>query len=213
MLGGHSVEDEEPKYGLSVTGTVPPDKVKTNAAAKKGDKLILTKPLGTGIVTTALKGGVIEEKEAEKAIEVMAELNHTAAELAQEYNVNACTDITGFGLLGHAYEMSAASKVGIRLYYSQVPLLAQVEELAEEGMVPGGAYRNREYLKDCVRINPSVGDVEASILFDPQTSGGLLIAVPSNESEELAEEMKKRGVKGEVIGDIIDMPGTVIVSD
>ena len=212
MLGGHSVDDDEPKFGLSVTGTVHPEQVKTNAAAKTGDRIILTKPLGTGIITTALKGELIKEKDAEEAVEVMAELNAAAAELVQEYNINACTDITGFGLLGHAYEMAAASKAGIQLYYSRIPLLNRVEELAAEGMVPGGAYRNRDYLKTCVKINSSVNDIEASILFDPQTSGGLLITIPSAESESLIKEMKKRGIKGEVIGDVVDTPGIVTVS-
>ena len=212
MLGGHSVDDDEPKFGLSVTGTVHPEQVKTNAAAKTGDRIILTKPLGTGIITTALKGELIKEKDAEEAVEVMAELNAAAAELVQEYNINACTDITGFGLLGHAYEMAAASKTGIQLYYSRIPLLNRVEELAAEGMVPGGAYRNRDYLKTCVKINSSVNDIEASILFDPQTSGGLLITIPSAESESLIKEMKKRGIKGEVIGDVVDTPGIVTVS-
>ncbi len=212
MLGGHSVDDDEPKFGLSVTGTVHPEQVKTNAAAKTGDRVILTKPLGTGIITTALKGELIKEKDAEEAVEVMAELNAAAAELVQEYNINACTDITGFGLLGHAYEMAAASKAGIQLYYSRIPLLNRVEELAAEGMVPGGAYRNRDYLKTCVKINSSVNDIEASILFDPQTSGGLLITVPSAESESLIKEMKKRGIKGEVVGDVVDTPGIVTVS-
>jgi len=211
MLGGHSVDDDEPKFGLSVTGTVHPEQVKTNAAAKTGDRIILTKPLGTGIITTALKGELIKEKDAEEAVEVMAELNAAAAELVQEYNINACTDITGFGLLGHAYEMAAASKAGIQLYYSRIPLLNRVEELAAEGMVPGGAYRNRDYLKTCVKINSSVNDIEASILFDPQTSGGLLITIPSAESESLIKEMKKRGIKGEVIGDVVDNPGIVTV--
>ncbi len=211
MLGGHSVEDDEPKYGLSVTGIVHPDKIKTNSAAKVGDKLVLTKPLGTGVISTALKGEVITQDQAKHALIIMAQLNSSAAELSQDYNVNACTDITGFGFLGHAYEMAAASKVGMNLYYSHIPFLDSAKELAAEGMVPGGAYRNRDYLKKCVEISSSISELESILLFDPQTSGGLLMSVPAQLTENLIIELNKRGITADIVGEVIDNPGILTV--
>lgn len=212
MLGGHSVEDNEPKYGLSVTGIVHPDKVKTNAGSRVGDKLILTKPLGTGIISTALKGELIGDEEAREAVALMAELNAGAAQAAQDFNVSACTDITGFGLLGHMYEMACAGKIGFHLDYSQIPFLKRVKELAEEGMVPGGAYRNRDYLKTCVEIKDSVSELEALLLYDPQTSGGLLLSVSTEEAENLLRALREKGIRADIIGEAVNNPGKVIVS-
>ncbi len=212
MLGGHSVEDNEPKYGLSVTGIVHPDKVKTNAGSRVGDKLILTKPLGTGIISTALKGELIGDEEAREAVALMAELNAGAAQAAQDFNVSACTDITGFGLLGHMYEMACAGKIGFHLDYSQIPFLKRVKELAEEGMVPGGAYRNRDYLKTCVEIKDSISELEALLLYDPQTSGGLLLSVSTEEAENLLRALREKGVRADIIGEAVNNPGKVIVS-
>lgn len=211
MMGGHSVDDEEPKYGLSVTGMVHPQRVKTNAGARPGDKIILTKPLGTGIISTALKGELIKEEEAEKAFQVMARLNSQAAELMQDFDASACTDITGFGLLGHGHEMAAASKAGLNLYFSTIPLLPGVEELALEGMVPGGAYRNRDFLKECVKLEEGVKDIQASILFDPQTSGGLLISLNPHAADGILAELKEKGIEAEIIGEVVDNPGIVTV--
>ncbi len=212
MLGGHSVEDDEPKYGLSVTGIVHPDKVKANAGSRTGDKLILTKPLGTGIISTALKGEVIGDEEAREAVNLMAELNALAAQAAQEFDVSACTDITGFGLLGHIYEMACAGRIGFHLDYSQISFLSGVKDLAEEGMIPGGAYRNRDYLKECVEISGSVSELEALLLFDPQTSGGLLLSVSPQEAEAMVRALKKDGVRAEIIGEAVNNPGRVVVS-
>lgn len=212
MLGGHSVEDNEPKYGLSVTGIVHPDRIKTNSGSRRGDKLILTKPLGTGVISTALKGEIIGDEEAKEAITLMAELNAAAAQAAQDYNVSACTDVTGFGLLGHLYEMACAGKIGFHLDYTRIPFLSRVKELAEEGMVPGGAYRNRDYLKACVEIKPSVSELEALLLFDPQTSGGLLLSVPPDEAENLLRVLKEKGIGAELIGEAVNNPGKVVVS-
>ncbi len=212
ILGGHSVEDKEPKYGLSVTGIVHPDRIKTNAGSRPGDKLILTKPLGTGVISTALKGEVIDEDEAREAITLMAELNAGAAEAALEFNISACTDVTGFGLLGHMHEMACAGKIGFHLDFSRVPFLNKVKELAEEGMVPGGAYRNRDYLKDCIVINSPVSELEALLLFDPQTSGGLLLSVVPQEADELLLCLKEKGIRAEIIGEAVNNPGIVTVS-
>ncbi|PKM83682.1 MAG: hypothetical protein CVU88_01690 [Firmicutes bacterium HGW-Firmicutes-13] len=162
-------------------------------------------------MSTALKGEVITQDDAEQALNTMAQLNSAAAELSQEYNVNGCTDITGFGLLGHAYEMAAASKVGMNLYYSQIPFLDSAKELAAEGMVPGGAYRNRDYLKKCVEVNFSISEVDSILLYDPQTSGGLLISLPAGVTESLVQELNKRGITAEIIGEVTDNPGILTV--
>lgn len=211
MMGGHSVEDQEPKYGLSVTGMVHPQGIKTNAGARPGDCLILTKPLGTGIISTALKGDVISSREAGEAIQTMAALNREAARLVQGHQAHACTDITGFGLLGHAWEMASASQAGLNIFFSRVPLLPGALELAAEGMVPGGAYRNRDYLKDHVTLGPPVDDIQGSLLFDPQTSGGLLVSLPMARGEAFVREAGERGLTARIIGEVLEGPGHITV--
>ena len=193
MVGGHTIDDDEPKYGLSVTGTVHPSRILTNAGAQPGDALILTKAIGTGVLYTALKAELFPEGVAAAAAG-MAQLNRYAAQAMERYAVNACTDITGFGLLGHAYEMSAASGVDMEVYSGEVPLLPDAAEAANMGLVPAGAYANREYLK-AVSFDPAVPENIRDLLFDPQTSGGLLISIPAGQADALLADMKESGVE------------------
>lgn len=194
VLGGHSVEDDEPKYGLAVTGVVHPAEVVTNSGACPGDFLILTKPLGTGVMVTALKGGLLTPDEERKLAEVMALLNAPAAEAMRLVGVHACTDITGFGLLGHLREMAVNSGVDVEIELASLPLLPKAKKFAEEGLIPGGAYRNREYLKDHVEIGGRISPAEEDLLYDPQTSGGLLIAVSGEKREQLLSALREKGV-------------------
>lgn len=215
MVGGHSVEDEELKYGISVTGTIHPAKVVLNTGARTGDKLLLTKPLGTGIINTALKGGMADEEAVSKAIRCMVALNSKASELMLEVGVNACTDVTGFGLLGHACEMVEGADVGMVIYSGLVPFFPEAKELAEMGMVPGGLHRNREFRMNMVDIGEEVPDYLVDILFDPQTSGGLLISVPSDKGEELLQNLHRHGInEAAIIGDVLAEPkGRIIVRE
>ncbi len=207
LVGGHSVEDQELKYGLSVTGVIHPARVVLNTGARVGDKLILTKPLGTGIINTALKGGMAEEGAVSKAIKCMVTLNRKASELMMEVGVHACTDVTGFGLLGHASEMIEGTDVGMVIHSAAVPFFPEARELAETGWVPGGLHRNREYRMNMVEIDPQVPDYLADILFDPQTSGGLLISVPSSKAKLLVQRMHEYGIhEAAIIGEIAAEP-------
>lgn len=205
IAGGHTVEDNEPKYGLAVTGLVHPQRVITNAGASPGDVLVLTKPLGTGIITTAVKAGLAPQEAYEAAVETMCSLNREAAEAMQAAKVRACTDITGFGLLGHAAEMAGASGVSLVFEYARIPLLPRVLELAATGLIPGGAYRNRDHLASKVAFALSLTPAQQAVLFDPQTSGGLLIAVSPDRLEQLLEELTVKGVsQARVVGRVIE---------
>ena len=192
MLGGHTIDDDEPKYGLSVTGVVHPDKVLTNAGARPGDALVLTKAIGTGVLYTAMRAELFATGVAAAAAS-MARLNKYAAEVMLRYPVNACTDITGFGLLGHAFELADASRVDLELDSRAVPLLPEAAEAAGMGLVPAGAYANRDYLKQ-VDFQPAVPVNLQDLLFDPQTSGGLLISLPADRAAELVAELQAAGV-------------------
>ncbi len=204
LVGGHSVEDPELKYGLSVTGTVHPDKVILNNTAKAGDRLILTKPLGTGVISTAIKGGVADEKAIAKIVDSMTRLNREASEAMQEVGVHAGTDITGFGLLGHACEMIEGAEVGMEIDSAAVPIFPNAKELAEMGMIPGGLHRNRDFRKDMVEISEGVPQYLQDILYDPQTSGGLLIAVPHERAWLLLEKLQEKGVaEAAIIGEVV----------
>ena len=213
LVGGHSVEDQELKYGLSITGIIHPQKVVLNTGAKAGDRLILTKPLGTGIINTAVKGGVADEAAVAKVVNCMVTLNKKASELMMTAAVHACTDITGFGLLGHTCEMIEGTDVGIMLYSSEVPFFPETKELAEMGMIPGGLHRNRDYRMNMVEFGDGVPQFMSDILFDPQTSGGLLIAVPASEAESLLERMHKEGIEeAAIIGEVVaDPKGKILV--
>lgn len=192
VAGGHSVEDNEPKYGLSVMGIVHPDKVVTNANAKPGDVLILTKPLGLGILNTAIKADLVEKATIGKAIDIMSYLNKDACEAMQAVGINSCTDITGFGLLGHSLEMAEGSDVTIEIWSDYIPVIQESIELARMGIIPGGAYRNQEHVGDKVIFMNNIKQEVKDILFDPQTSGGLMISVSEDRSEELLSLLRKK---------------------
>ena len=206
MVGGHTIEDDEPKYGLSVTGVVHPDKVLTNANAKTGDVLVLTKAIGTGILFTAAKAAMFEKGVAE-ATESMAILNKAAAEVMKNFPVNACTDITGFGFLGHTSELSVGSKKDIEIYSSKVPLLSDAAEAARMGLIPAGAYSNRNYLTG-ISFEAHVAENIRDVLYDPQTSGGLLISVPEKEASDLVEALITAGVYSAAIVGRVKNQGT-----
>jgi selenide, water dikinase len=202
IVGGHSVGDPEPKYGLSVTGTVHPDKVITNALAKPGDVLVLTKPIGSGLVLTAAKAEMGGAGELEAAVRVMRALNKEASLAMQEIGVSAATDITGFGLLGHTREMALVSGVAMELSFGRIPLMRGALRAAGMGLVPAGAYANRDYVAEGLIIadEKAVGEREIDVLCDPQTSGGLLISLPAAKEEALIQNLSSRGVEAAVIG-------------
>ncbi|WP_010651509.1 selenide, water dikinase SelD [Oceanobacillus massiliensis] len=202
LVGGHSIDDKEPKFGLAVTGLVHPDKVRTNAGAKSGDKLILTKPIGVGITTTSIKRGLATEEEIERVTNVMSTLNKAASETMEAFDVHACTDVTGFGLLGHASEMAKGSGTGIRIYKEQVPTLSRVRELAEAGAVPGGTKNNFDHLQGDVTFPEAMDQIDQWILCDAVTSGGLLISVSDNEADDLLLKLQEAGVDAAIIGDV-----------
>ena len=192
LVGGHTIEDDEPKYGLSVTGIVHPAKVWTNAGAQPGDSLILTKPIGTGVLYTAMRAEMFSAGVAAAAVS-MAELNRSAAAVGEKYTVHSCTDITGFGLLGHAFEMAAASGVEMKIASREIPWLPEALEAARMGLIPAGAYANREYLRQ-INIDPDVPVNVQDLCYDPQTSGGLLFSVPKAESESMLRDLRASGV-------------------
>ena len=213
LVGGHSIEDDDIKYGLSVTGVVHPEKIVTNARARPGDRLVLTKPLGTGIIATALKGKMASREAMTRITESMTTLNRVASEVMVEVGANACTDITGFGFLGHAVEMATASDVGIVIQSQSVPIFPQAEEYASMGMVPGGTGRNRDFAACRVEISGHVPDIRMDILYDAQTSGGLLISVEGEMVKMLLEQLHSKGVQwATVIGDVLEGPkGRVVL--
>ncbi len=206
LLGGHTVDDPELKYGLAVTGTIHPAKVVHNNTAKAGDVLILTKPIGTGIISTAIKGGTASKSAIADIVKSMTTLNRAASEAMLEVGVSACKDITGFGLLGHACEMIQGTKVGMEINAAAVPLFPEVKEYYTMGMVAGGLSRNRDYRKSMVDFASDVPDYLKDILFDPQTSGGLLIAVPQSKAPRLlsklhAHALTQAAIIGKVVGE------------
>ncbi len=212
LIGGHSVEDNEPKYGLSVTGVIHPDKILFNNGAKPGDRLILTKPLGTGIVSTALKGGLADAALVDRSVACMTTLNRKAAELmAETAEIHACTDVTGFGFLGHALEMAEGSGVGMRIRAAAVPYFPGIRPFVEEGVVPGGLIRNRQFREKQLDIGPGCPDWLIDILFDPQTAGGLLIALPPDAAEALLRRMHAAGMdEAAIVGDVTPAPKGII---
>ncbi len=212
LVGGHSVEDSELKYGLSVTGFIHPDQVLTKKDLRVGDRLVLTKPLGTGIINTAIKGGAASHEITARITQLMTALNRDAAAVMRAHPVHACTDITGFGLLGHLAEMVEDSGLGIRLTSGTIPILPEAFEYAGMGMVPGGASRNREFRKPMVEISPSLDPILSDILYDPQTSGGLLICVDKDSADDLLTDLREKGITdAAVIGDVVSGPREKIV--
>jgi len=210
VVGGHSVQDDEPKYGLSVMGLVHPEKVLKNHGCRPGDVAIITKPLGTGIINTAIKGGIASEAAYETAVKVMITLNKYAGEIVASHEISACTDITGFGLMGHAYEMASASGVTIRIFKDRLPYIKEAREYAEIGLVPEGSYNNRAYLVGKYDFR-DVEDWQADIIFDPQTSGGLLFTCTKEEAGKILEELDKLELKSSVIGQAEEYSGKHII--
>ncbi len=204
LAGGHTVDDKEPKYGLSVLGVVHPDRVLTKGGARPGDVLVLTKPLGTGIVTTAFKGGVAEPEHVAAATASMAALNRTAAQLAGRVGVRGATDITGFSLLGHASEMAALSGVGLRFHLADLPFLPGAVEYAEQWLFPAGANRNQEHFSCGVTFADAIGDEMRLLLFTPETSGGLLLAMPPDRLAELRALAAEAGQALWVVGEVVE---------
>ena len=195
VVGGHSIIDEEIKYGMAITGVVRPDCVIRNVGVQAGDALILTKPLGTGIITTALKRGKASKKSVDAAVDSMTALNKTAATVMRRYPVHACSDITGYGLLGHGMGMASGSGVTLVFESAKLPLLQRARRLAEKGYLTGGCKRNRDYLKDKVSIEKSIREGIVEVAFDPQTSGGLLIALAEKHASKLLEELHANGIQ------------------
>lgn len=214
LAGGHSVEDPELKYGLSVTGVVHPERIITNSGARPGDRLVLTKPLGTGILATALKAGMLDEGSTRLIVDLMAALNKEAARAMTEVGVNAATDITGFGLMGHAIEMAQASKVGMRLHAESIPVIPGAADFASIGLVPEGTHKNRQFCSCFVDIVAGVDPLIVDIIADAQTSGGLLISVPEERCDLLVERLVERGTAAHsVVGEVLAEPaGRLLIS-
>jgi len=206
LCGGHSVQDEEPKYGLSVTGWVEDDRVVRNNGARVGDALVLTKPLGLGILTTALKRELVSQEEIEAAIEVASQLNKGSRDALREVGASAATDVTGYGLLGHLSEMLEASGVGAVVRRHSVPVWERAVPLAADGCYPGGLKSNREYLEGRV-VADGVGADDLLPLYDPQTSGGLLAAVPEERASGFVRSLEERGASGTVVGEVVEGTG------
>jgi len=204
IIGGHTVDDTEPKYGLAVTGIIDPNKILTNAAAKPGDALILTKPLGMGILTTALKRGLLEKETADHIIRIMASLNRMAAEIMADFPVNACTDVTGFGLLGHLKEMVVGSKVQAIINSPAVPLIKEAVKFAVGGVVPGGTLENMQYVSDVVEWDAKIPKTTRTLLCDAQTSGGLLISLPGVHKDAILTRRHDAGIaEAAYVGDVV----------
>lgn len=210
IAGGHTITDNEPKFGLSVTGMVHPDRIIKKAGACVGDVLVLTKPLGTGLITTAGKNGVASDAHLQNAMDWMTRLNRGAAQAMQQIGIKCATDITGYGLLGHAYEIADVSDVGLRLHADALPVIDGALEYARQKQIPGGAGRNKLYLQDKVQFARELSEDLCEIFFDPQTSGGLLIAVPAAQLDTLTRALTSRGAACWVIGEVIDGQGIYI---
>ncbi len=205
LVGGHSIEDKEIKYGLSVTGIIHPDRVLTKKNLRPGDRLVLTKPLGTGIVNTAIKAGMASDQLSEMVTRLMAALNRDAARIMTGYDISACTDVTGFGFLGHLAEMVSGSGKGVRIEAQRAPVISEALELANMGLIPAGAYKNRDFRNDMIIVAETVPRGLVDIFFDPQTSGGLLIAVARHQADDFAAALVEAGMpRAAIVGDVID---------
>lgn len=205
VIGGHSIQDEELKFGYAVTGTARPDRLLTNAGARPGDALLLTKPLGTGLAATALKRGAVDEASIAPVVEAMAALNAAAAEVALAVGARAATDVTGFGLAGHAVQLADASGASLAVEAGALPLFPGVEDLAVAANVPAGGRSNRAYFGPRVGLGAGVSEKRALVAFDPQTSGGLLLAVPAAAADEALAALAERGCRGAArIGEVTE---------
>ena len=194
VIGGHSIIDEEIKFGMAVTGVIHPDKILRNVGVQEGDALILTKPLGTGIITTALKKGKASEESVNEAVKSMITLNAAASQVARKHPIHACSDVTGFGILGHCLEMAKGSGVTLVIESAKMPLLRGAPRLAEKGYITGGCKRNREYLADKMAIDKSIREGLVEVALDPQTSGGLLLAVSKRFAPKLLDDLHAAGI-------------------
>jgi selenide, water dikinase len=207
ISGGHSVDDLEPKYGLAVTGVVHPGRILTNCGAQEGDALILTKPLGTGVLFNACRSRKLPSRDLEPVLSDIASLNKKAVEIALEFNVHACTDITGFGIVGHSLEMAKGSGLQVNLFYSKLPFYPNALRMYKRGETTGSNEANRKLAEGLFRKIKTLSREEEELLFDPQTSGGLLFSVPSTESDRLVAELKKAGVEeASLIGEVVASP-------
>lgn len=204
LAGGHSIQDDEPKYGLSVTGFVHPDKIFKNYGSKEGDIIILTKQIGSGLINTAIKAEMAEKSQIDEVVTVMTSLNKKAKEVIENYPISACTDITGFGLLGHAMEMASSSNVTFEIDVKKVPYIEGALDMAKMGLVPAGAYKNKEYTQDDVDIN-NIEECYLDALYDPQTSGGILITLPESEVDKIMADFEKKNMdtKVAIIGRVV----------
>lgn len=212
LAGGHTIQDKEPKYGLAVIGLAHPDRLLTRAGARPGDALVLTKPLGTGIIVTAFKGGLADPTHLAGAVRCMTALNRTAGRVAVELGLQGATDVTGFGLLGHGWEMAEASGVGMHIRLRDVPLMDGAREYAGQALFPGGSYCNRDFYSPHVGFADDISEEEQMLLFDAQTSGGLLLAVPPDKLDELLDRFVAEGQPGWIIGQVVTEPGIHIIS-
>jgi selenide,water dikinase len=194
VIGGHSIIDDEIKYGMAVTGVIHPDRILRNVGVQEGDALVLTKPLGTGIITTALKKGKALKESVDEAVTSMTTLNAAAAAVLRNYPVHACSDVTGYGVLGHALEMAAGSNVTLVIEAAKMPLLPAAPQLAEKGYITGGCKRNRDYLRNKVTIDKSIHEGLVEVALDPQTSGGLLISVANRHAAKLVQDLVAAGI-------------------
>jgi selenide, water dikinase len=211
LIGGHSIEDKELKYGLSVTGIVHPAKVLTKKNLRPGDRLVLTKPLGTGIVNTAIKAAMASAQLTDQTTRLMAALNRDAANVMLSFDIGACTDVTGFGLLGHLAEMVSGSGTSAKIHADRVPVISEALEFAAMGLIPAGAYKNREFRESMITVADTVGRSRQDVLFDPQTSGGLLISVSGRQAETLVAALKDAGIgDASQIGEIMSGPEETI---
>ena len=204
ITGGHTINGSEPIYGLAVSGFVNPKNVLTNSNAKPGDKLILTKPLGIGIITTAAKADMVETDVLDRIYKQMSTLNKYARDIMVKYDVHSCTDVTGFALLGHCYEMAQGSNCSINIDTSSIPYHKEAYELADMGFIPAGAYRNREYAQNGVKVIGEVSRAMQDICYDPQTSGGLMFAITESEAGNCLEELINAGIEASIIGNVTD---------
>jgi len=211
IAGGHTLDDKEPKYGLAVMGLVHPDRVLTKSGARPGDVLMLTKPLGVGIITTALKGDVADPTHVSAAVETMKTLNRRAARLIQQVGVHACTDVTGFALLGHAQEMAEKSGVRLRFYVDKLSFLEGARQYAEDWLFPGGACRNQEFYERWVDFAPGISEEMQTLLFTPETSGGLLIAVSRSKAQTLLRRLEEESDRGWIIGEVVEGEGIEVI--
>jgi len=204
LLGGHTIQDKEMKFGYAITGTIHPQRIVTNSVARVGELLILTKPLGIGIITTGIKLQKASSEAIKRVSEVMMELNCRASQIMLRYGVSAATDVTGYGLLGHCCEMAAASNISLELYFPEIPVIPDAWELAKERVFAGGLLANRSFFGERVKLAPSLKEEEGALLFDPQTSGGLLIASLPHEADRMISEMSRAGIEAKIIGKVIE---------